>query len=52
LTRENGLNTKGRKKFIPTTNSKHRLPARDKGVNQEFQAGRVGEKWVSAITCL
>jgi transposase InsO family protein len=52
LMRENGLNARGRRKFIPTTNSNHGLPVCENTLNREFQAGRSGEKWVSDITYL
>jgi transposase InsO family protein len=44
LMRENGLNARGRRKFIPTTCSNHGLPACENILNREFQAGRAGEK--------
>jgi transposase InsO family protein len=52
LMRENGLNARGRRKFIPTTNSNHGLPVFENILNREFQAERDGEKWVSDITYL
>jgi transposase InsO family protein len=52
LTRENGLNARGRRKFIPTTNSNHGLPVCEDTLSREFHADRGGEKWVSDITCL
>jgi transposase InsO family protein len=52
LLRENGLNARGRRKFIPTTNSNHGLAVCDNLLNREFQAERGGEKWVSDITYL
>jgi hypothetical protein len=42
LMRENSLNAKGRKKFIPTTNSNHGLAICENILNREFQAGRGG----------
>jgi transposase InsO family protein len=50
--RENGLNTRGRRKFIPAANSNHGLPVCENILNRQFQAGRGGEKRVSDITCL
>jgi hypothetical protein len=52
MMRENGLNARGRRRFIRTTNSNHGLEVYDKVLNREFQAGRCGEKWVSDITYL
>ncbi|MDR2245404.1 MAG: hypothetical protein LBE17_01820, partial [Treponema sp.] len=39
---------RGRRKFIPTTNSNHGLPVCENILNREFQAGRDGEKRVSS----
>ncbi|MDR1307046.1 MAG: IS3 family transposase [Treponema sp.] len=36
LMRKNGLNAKGRRKFIPTTNSRHGLPVCENILNREF----------------
>jgi transposase InsO family protein len=52
LMRENGLNARRRRKFIPTTNSNHGLPVCENILNREFHAERPGEKWVSDITYL
>jgi transposase InsO family protein len=52
LMRENGLNARRRRKFIPTTNSNHGLEVCENILNREFQAERGGEKWVSDITYL
>jgi transposase InsO family protein len=38
LMRENGLNARRKKKFIPTTNSNHGLPVCENWLNREFQA--------------
>jgi putative transposase len=48
--RENGLNARRRRKFIPTTNSNHGLEVCENLLNREFHAGHGGEKWVSDIT--
>jgi transposase InsO family protein len=50
--RENGLNARRRRKFIPTTDSKHALPVCENILNREFHASRGGQKWVSDITYL
>jgi transposase InsO family protein len=52
LIRKNGLNARGRRKFIPAANSNHGLPVCENILNRQFQAGRGGEKRVSDITCL
>jgi transposase InsO family protein len=49
---ENGLNARGRRKFIPTTNSNHGFAVCDNVLSREFHAERPGEKRVSDITCL
>jgi transposase InsO family protein len=46
LMRENGLNARRKKQFIPTTNSNHGLPVCESWLNREFQAA--GAKRVSA----
>ena len=50
--RENGLNARGRRKFVPTTDSKHDLFVFENILNGEFHAERGGQKWVSDITYL
>jgi transposase InsO family protein len=50
--RENGLNARRRRKFIPTTNSNHGLPVCENLLNREFHAEWAGAKWVSDITYL
>jgi transposase InsO family protein len=52
LMRENGLNARQRRRFVPTTNSKHTLPVCENILNREFCAGEGGRKWVSDITYL
>jgi transposase InsO family protein len=52
LMRENGLNARRRRKFIPTTNSNHGLPVCENILNRQFHADKGGEKWVSDITYL
>jgi transposase InsO family protein len=52
LMRENGLNARQRRKFIPTTSSNHGLPVCENILNREFRAEKGGEKWVSDITYL
>jgi transposase InsO family protein len=50
--RENGLNARERRKFIPPTNSNHGLEVCNNVLNRKFQAGRGGEEGVSDITYL
>jgi transposase InsO family protein len=52
LMRENGLNARHRRKFIPTTDSKHTFNICENILNREFYAGKGGQKWVSDITYL
>jgi transposase InsO family protein len=52
LMRENGLNARRRRKFIPTTNSNHGLPVCENILDRQFHAEQGGEKWVSDITYL
>jgi transposase InsO family protein len=52
LMRENGLNARRRRKYIPTTDSKHTLPVCENILNREFSSEKPGEKWVSDITYL
>jgi transposase InsO family protein len=52
LMRENGLNARRRRKFIPTTNSNHELAVCENLLDRQFHAARGGEKWVSDITYL
>jgi transposase InsO family protein len=52
LMRENGLNAKRRRKFIPTTDCKHGLYVNENLLNREFHAEKGGQKWVSDIPYL
>jgi transposase InsO family protein len=52
LMRENGLNARRKRKFIPTTNSNHGLPVCKNLLNRQFHAEQAGQKWVSDITYL
>ena len=52
LMRENGLNARRKRKFIPTTDSKHSFPLCENILNREFYAEKPGQKWVSDITYL
>ena len=52
LMREHGLNARRKRKYIPTTDSKHTLPVCENILNREFHAEEPGKKWVSDITYL
>ena len=52
LMRENGLNARMRRRFIPTTNSRHGLAVCENILGQMFHAQAGGQKWVSDITYL
>jgi transposase InsO family protein len=52
LMRRNGLNARGRRKFVPTTDSNHGFPVCDNVLNREFHAERPGEKRVPDIAYL
>jgi putative transposase len=45
-----GIRSKVTKKYRATTNSKHNLPVTENLLNQEFEASKQNEKWVSDIT--
>lgn len=50
IMRINGMRARGRKKFKATTNSNHNLPVAPNILEQNFEAARPNEKWVSDIT--
>ena len=52
LMRENGLNARGRRKYIRTTDSKHDLYVYENILDRDFHAEKGGQKWVSDITYL
>jgi transposase InsO family protein len=52
LMRENGLNARRKRKYIPTTDSKHTFPVCENILNRQFHTESVGQKWVSDITYL
>jgi transposase InsO family protein len=52
LLKKYGLNAVHKRKFIPTTNSNHRLPVCENILNRNFKAEYPGMKWVSDITYL
>ena len=47
---ENGIQSKTRKKYKATTNSKHNLPVAENILDRDFHADRPGQKMVSDIT--
>ena len=50
IMRENGIQSKTRRKYKATTNSRHSLPVAENILNRDFNADRPGEKMVSDIT--
>ena len=48
--RQEGLRAKGAKKFKSTTNSRHNLPVAPNLLQQDFEAARPNEKYVTDIT--
>ena len=52
LMRENNLNARRKRRFVPTTDSKHALPVCENILNREFHAEQGGRKRVSDITYL
>jgi transposase InsO family protein len=52
LMRENGLNARGGRKFVRTTDSSHAFEVFENILCREFHAERRGQKWVSDITYL
>jgi putative transposase len=50
IMRDNGWRAKAAKKYKATTNSKHSLPVAPNLLEQDFNADRPGQKWVSDIT--
>lgn len=50
LMRRHGLQSKMRKKYKATTNSKHNLPVAENLLNREFKAEQPNQKWVSDIS--
>jgi transposase InsO family protein len=52
LMRKHGLNARGKRKFIRTTDFRHGLPVCQNILSRQFHAEGAGEKWVSDITYL
>ena len=52
LMREAGCETKYRKQFVITTNSKDSSSIAENKLNREFQADKPNQKWVTDITYL
>lgn len=50
IMRINELRAKGSKKFKATTNSNHKLPVAPNLLEQDFEASKPNEKWVSDLT--
>lgn len=45
-----GIAAERKRRFMVTTDSRHRLPVAENKLNQEFSASRSNEKWVTDIT--
>ena len=50
LMRANGIRAKQKRKFVPTTDSKHDLPVAHNILGREFTVGEPDQVWVSDIT--
>ena len=50
LMKENGIKAVHAKKFVVTTNSKHKYPVAENKLNRNFTAENSGQVWVSDIT--
>ena len=50
LMKQQGLQSKTRRKYKATTNSKHNLPVAENLLNRQFSAEKPNQKWVSDIT--
>lgn len=52
LMRLHGLSARNKRKWVTTTDSRHKLPVSENILNREFVAATSGTKWVSDITYL
>jgi transposase InsO family protein len=52
IMKENGIQSKTKRKYKATTNSKHNLPVAENLLNRDFSADSPNKKWVSDITYL
>jgi len=50
LMQKAGIQSKIRKKYIITTDSKHKFPIADNLLDRDFKVGNIGKVWVSDIT--
>jgi putative transposase len=50
LMQKNGIRSKVAKKYKATANSKHNLPVAENIINQQFEASKPNEKWLTDIT--
>ena len=50
LMKRNGIQAKRKKKFKPTTNSKHNLPIAENLLNRKFKVDKPNQAWVGDIT--
>ena len=49
LMHRNGITACWKRRFVPTTESKHNLPVAPNGLNREFTAQQADQKWVADI---
>jgi transposase InsO family protein len=50
LMKQSGIHAVHKKKFVVTTDSKHKYPVVENKLNRDFSAEQAGKKWVSDIT--
>jgi len=50
LMQKAGIQSKIRKKYVITTDSKHKIPIADNLLDRDFKVGNIGKVWVSDIT--
>lgn len=50
LMQKAGIQSKIRKKYVITTDSKHKFPVADNLLDRDFKVGNIGKVWVSDIT--
>lgn len=50
LMQKAGIRSKMRKKYVVTTDSKHKFPIVDNFLDRDFKVGEIGRVWVSDIT--
>lgn len=50
LMKQYGIKAVHKKRFVVTTDSKHKYPVAENKLNRDFTAAKAGQKWVSDIT--